>query len=111
MPTIRQLLARTTPNAPYAPEPTPAELVAVLRLFADHAATAAQADAILHRWDSYRAWFARQDALRSCIVGHDLKATPQGQRALRSCSCATCGKWRRELRDLYADKQAQEAAR
>jgi hypothetical protein len=33
---------------------------------------------------------ARRDALRSCILGHDLKATPAGQSMLVACKCKTC---------------------
>lgn len=111
-PSVRSLLASTTPNAPYAVAPTRAELLDALRTITAAAFTVSLAPArdLLQRDEVARRWFARVDALRSCILSHDLKVTPPGVRQLRACPCATCGGWRRELNAMYEDKAAKATA-
>jgi hypothetical protein len=110
-PSVRSLLAASLPNAPYARQPHAHELVEALRQVVDGGMGYAAAMELVQRWDAFAAWQKRENALRSCILSHDLKATPAGDKNLRTCHCATCGRWRVELRALYADKADKEAVR
>lgn len=103
---MRAALAGTTPNPPYAVQPTRTELVEALRRAADHDLTASQADVLLEREARARAWAARIDGLRTALVGH----YGSGPRALR-CPCKFCEDCREELKQLYAQRAAISESR
>lgn len=97
--TIGRTLAATTPDAPYAPQPTPGELLAALTFVLDGGYHDNARQLVAHS-EQWRAWKARTDALQGAIVSHWTQGRP--------CNCKRCESWRAEHRRMWEAKGAHD---
>jgi hypothetical protein len=114
-PSVRAMLARTTPNPPYASLPERYELLAAMREIRRLGETGSAAvwnipRDILQREEVAQAWIARRSALQAATASH-YKTKPGTRNEAQACHCASCERWRAELRAMHADKAEKEPSR